>query len=80
MKYMQKIHYSTYVLESKQLFALERLVKHLRGVSGSKFRPEVKFDPSKVTQKSIFIQLIINILVFPRAPIPADHILLMVKL
>ena len=51
-----------------------------KGVSGSKSLPEVEFDSSKVTQKFIFIQLIINILVFPRAPIPADHILLMGKL
>ena len=38
--------------------------------SGEVTKPEVnrKFDPCKVIQKFIFIQLIISISVFPRAP------------
>ena len=53
--------------------------------SGDNSKPEVDFDPCEVTQKFIFIQLIISISAFPRAPIGSpciqvDLILSTVKL
>ena len=70
---MQRIRWSTYVLGSD--YSLLPVATRNRKLTFTD-----RSDPYEVTQKFIFIQLIINILVFPRAPIPADHILLMVKL
>ena len=56
---MQKIRWSTYVLGSD--YSLLPMATGNRKLTFT-----VRFDPYEVTQKFIFIQLIINILVFPR--------------
>ena len=75
---MQNIRWSTYVLGSD--YSLLPMATGNRKLTFT-----VRFDPYEVTQKFIFIQLIINILVFPRVHteslcIQVDLILSTVKL